>query len=83
MFAGFFLIACACLNVLYIICATRVNIVFVLIFFTACLGFILAASARWVLAEGNLAVATKLVTVSYRLNNFVALNNGMASLTIR
>jgi len=62
---AFFLIACACLNVLFVICATRVNIVFMLIFFGAGLGFVLAAAARWCIAEGALVTAGRLVVVSF------------------
>jgi hypothetical protein len=64
---GFFLISCACLNVFFTICATRINVVFLVIFFGATLGFILAASARWRLAEGDLATAGSLVVVSCTL----------------
>jgi hypothetical protein len=53
------------LNVLFVICATRVNIVFLLIFFGAGLGFVLAAAARWCIAEGALVTAGRLVVVSF------------------
>ena len=70
---GFFLIACACLNVLYMICATRVNVVFVVIFFGAALGFILAASARWCIAEGSVITAGRLVVVSHPISRLEGL----------
>lgn len=46
------------------ICATRINIVFMLVFFGAGLGFVLAAAARWCIAEGALVTAGRLVIVS-------------------
>jgi hypothetical protein len=58
-----FLIACACLNLFFLICATRINVVFFVIFLGATLGFILAASARWCIAEGHVALAGRLVVV--------------------
>ncbi|KAK3704136.1 hypothetical protein LTR37_013976 [Vermiconidia calcicola] len=58
---GFFLIACAILNVLFTICATRINVVFVVIFVGATMGFVLAASSRWCLANGNVGAAGQLV----------------------
>jgi uncharacterized protein len=65
-----FLIACAVLNVLFLICATRINVVFFVIFLGATLGFILAASARWCIAEGHVALAGRLVVVSTTLLHF-------------
>jgi hypothetical protein len=58
-----FLIACAALNLFFLICATRINVVFLAIFFGATLGFTLAASARWCIAEGHVALAGRLVVV--------------------
>lgn len=66
-----FLIACAVLNVLFLICATRINVVFFVIFLGATLGFILAASARWCIAEGHVALAGRLVVVSTTLLHFL------------
>ena len=61
--SGMFLIACAVLNIFFLICATRINVVFFVIFLGASLGFILAASARWCIAEGHVALAERLVVV--------------------
>lgn len=60
---AFFLISVAALNILFIIMATRINIVFLLVFTGAFLGFVLAASARWCLAEGSTELAGRLVVV--------------------
>jgi hypothetical protein len=65
-----FLIACAVLNVLFLICATRINVVFFVIFLGASLGFILAASARWSIAEGHVALAGRLVVVCITLLHY-------------
>ena len=65
--SGMFLIACAVLNIFFLICATRINVVFFVIFLGASLGFILAASARWCIAEGHVALAERLVVVSHAL----------------
>ena len=61
---AFFLIACAALNLLFIICATRINVVFFIIFIGAFLGFVFAASARWCIAEGYIVTAGHLVVVN-------------------
>ena len=48
------------------ICATRINVVFFIVFTGACLGFVLAAAARWCVADGRLALAGRLVVVSWQ-----------------
>jgi hypothetical protein len=60
-----FLIACAALILFCTICATRNNVVFIVVFIGASLGFVLAASARWSIAEGHIALAGRLVVVGH------------------
>lgn len=49
---------------LFIIAATRINAVFLLIFIGAGLGFVLLASALWATAELSMAAAGHLMVVS-------------------
>jgi hypothetical protein len=51
----------AILSLIYLICSLRTNLVFVLVFTAATLGFTLAASAFWTLAQGKLVVRGKLL----------------------
>jgi hypothetical protein len=67
---AFFLIACAVLNVFFVIAALKVNVVYLLIFVTAGLGFTLLAAAFWALAEGAVAAGTSLQVVSNPLLGF-------------
>jgi hypothetical protein len=52
------------LNVFFVIAALKVNIVYLLIFVSAGLGFTLIAAAFWALAEGAVAAGTSLTVVS-------------------
>jgi len=52
------------LNVLFIVAALKVNVVFLLIFVTAGLGFTLLAAAFWALAEGATSAGMQLQVVS-------------------
>lgn len=49
---------------IYLICALRTNIVFVIIFITLCLGFLLNAGYYWQMALGHIALASRLQIVS-------------------
>jgi hypothetical protein len=53
------------LNVFFVIAALKVNVVYLLIFVTAGLGFTLLAAAFWALAEGAVAAGTSLQVVSF------------------
>ncbi|KAH8672294.1 GPR1/FUN34/yaaH family-domain-containing protein [Ilyonectria robusta] len=60
---GFWLVFMGLLAVVYLICALRTNVVFVIIFFTLIPAFALLTGAFWVLAEdytGNADLANKL-----------------------
>lgn len=52
------------MNLFFMICATKINVVFFLIFAGAGLGFTLLSSALWALAEGALDAGAKLLVVS-------------------
>jgi hypothetical protein len=58
------------LNVFFIIAALKVNVVYLLIFVTAGLGFTLLAAAFWALAEGAVATGTSLQVVSAPILTF-------------
>ncbi|KAH8900134.1 hypothetical protein GQ53DRAFT_869462 [Thozetella sp. PMI_491] len=61
---GFFMLWMGVICLVYLICALRVNICFVLIFFTLLLAFCLLTGAYWLLASdytGNAAMAGKLI----------------------
>lgn len=60
------------LAVVYLICALRTNVVFVIIFFTLIPAFALLTGAFWVLAEdytGNADLANKLFVVRWIILN--------------
>jgi hypothetical protein len=59
------------LNVFFVIAALKVNVVYLLIFVTAGLGFTLLAAAFWALAEGAVAAGTSLQVVSIPLYCFL------------
>lgn len=59
---AFFPVSIGCLNIIFMVAATRVNAVFFLVFTSAGLGFFLLASALWSIADGH-AVAGKLLVV--------------------
>lgn len=52
------------MNVFFVIAALKVNVVYLLIFVSAGLGFTLLAAAFWALAEGAVAAGTQLQVVS-------------------
>ena len=56
------------MNVFFIIAALKVNVVYLLIFVTAGLGFTLLAAAFWALAEGAVAAGTSLQVVSITIH---------------
>ncbi|RDW64933.1 hypothetical protein BP6252_10584 [Coleophoma cylindrospora] len=58
---GFYTISMAMLSTIFLVCSFRTNVVFVLIFTCADLGFILVTGAFWQLAQGNAAVGSKLL----------------------
>lgn len=62
---AFFPIVVACMNAFFCICATKINVVFFLVFAGAGLGFTLLGSALWAVAEGALAASEKLLVVSF------------------
>jgi hypothetical protein len=64
---AFWPLAIAILNLFFLICATRINIIFVLIFFGAGLGFSLLCAALFALGDGLLDAGSKLLVVSAHL----------------
>jgi hypothetical protein len=56
--------AIAILNVFFLICATRINAVFVFIFFGAGLGFSLLCAALFAFGDGLVDAGSKLLVVS-------------------
>jgi succinate-acetate transporter protein len=54
----------AVLMLIFMICATRTNVVYTLIFLTLLVVFLLLSSAYWLLAEGNASAGNKCVKVS-------------------
>lgn len=70
---GFFLLAMTIPSIIYLICALRINAVFVIIFATLVPALMLLLGAFWVWAEdydGNTALATRLCVVSWLLASF-------------
>lgn len=51
------------MNLFFTICATKINLVFILIFVGAGLGFTLLSAALWCLAEAALETGNKLLVV--------------------
>jgi len=58
---AFLFITMAVLMLIFMICATRTNIVYTLIFLTLLVVFLLLSSAYWLLAEGNSAGGSRCV----------------------
>ena len=54
----------AVLMLIFMICATRINVVYTLIFLCLLLVFLLLSSAYWELGQGNAAVGDRCVKVS-------------------
>lgn len=57
---GFFMLAMAFLCFIYLICALRTNVVFVLIFFGLMMTFALLCGAHWEVASGHVVAAANL-----------------------
>lgn len=51
------------LNIIFMICSTKVNAIFFTLFVGAALGFFLFTAALWALAEGHLTTGATLVVV--------------------
>lgn len=64
---AFFFIFMALLMLIYTICATRINVVFVLIFLSLIVVFSLLAAAYWNLGAGNEVLGNRLTVVSLGL----------------
>ncbi|CEJ59434.1 Putative GPR1/FUN34/YaaH-class plasma membrane protein [Penicillium brasilianum] len=58
---AFLFVTMAVLMLIFMICATRTNIVYTLIFLTLLVVFLLLSSAYWLLAEGSLSAGNKCV----------------------
>jgi uncharacterized protein len=58
---AFYALFMGLLSFIFLICSLRTNLIFVLIFTAACLGFLLAAGAFWATAAGMAIGATLLV----------------------
>lgn len=58
---AFFTLFMGLLCLIYLICALRTNIVFVIIFFTLTLGFAVLSGSYWQAAQGNADISRKLV----------------------
>lgn len=58
---GFYALSMTLLSFIFTICSLRTNIVFVLVFITATMGFGFATGAFWTLALGNISFGTTLV----------------------
>ncbi|KAE8312234.1 GPR1/FUN34/yaaH family-domain-containing protein [Aspergillus transmontanensis] len=58
---AFLFIAMAILVTIYMICATRTNLVYVLIFAALILVFVCLAAAYWCLADGDVGVGSRLI----------------------
>lgn len=54
----------SCMNIFFMICATKINAVFFLLFMGAGTGFLLFASCLWALADGAVEISGKLLMVS-------------------
>ena len=61
---AFFFISMAVMMLIFMICATRTNVVYTVLFLTLLIVFLLLSSAHWLLAEGNSVAGIKYVKVS-------------------
>lgn len=57
----------AVLMLIFMICATRTNLVYTLIFLSLLIVFLLLSSAYWTLGEGSAAVGARCVKVCHTL----------------
>jgi uncharacterized protein len=77
LFTGFITLWMAVLSVVFLVCALRTNICFVIIFLSLIINFCLLTSAYWLLAAdyaGNAAAANKMVVVSDPCKNSTAMD---------
>ncbi|EXU95435.1 GPR1/FUN34/yaaH family protein [Metarhizium robertsii] len=58
---AFFPITLACLNAIFMICATKINLVFLSVFAGASLGFTLLAATLWTLSKGAIEASARLL----------------------
>lgn len=71
--------------IIFLICALRVNVCFVVIFLTLALAFMLLTGAYWVLASdyaGNAAMAGKLLVVRYSIITSALTMTDVVSITV-
>lgn len=68
---AFLFIAMAILVTIYMICATRTNLVYVLIFAALILVFVCLAAAYWRLADGDTVVGNRLIVVCFSVSPFL------------
>lgn len=61
---GFYPLALAMLSFLFLLCSLRTNLVFVLVFICATLGFSFAAAGLWYTALGSTATGTTFVVAT-------------------
>lgn len=54
----------AVLMLIFMVCATRINVVYTLIFLSLLLVFLLLSAAYWQLGQGNAAIGDRCVKVS-------------------
>jgi succinate-acetate transporter protein len=60
---AFFILCMGILTLMYLICALRINLVFVIIFLFLDIAFFLLAAAYWLIAQGNTDLASKVEIV--------------------
>ncbi|EME40933.1 hypothetical protein DOTSEDRAFT_136849 [Dothistroma septosporum NZE10] len=61
---GFYPLSLAILSLIFLMCSTRTNLVFFLVFVAATMGFGFAAGSFWQIANGNIVLAGKLLVGS-------------------
>lgn len=78
MITAFLFITMAVLMLIFMICATRINVVYTLIFLNLLLVFLLLSAAYWQLGQGNAAIGDRCVKVSIipSLYDFAAILTG-------
>lgn len=65
--SAFLFITMAVLMLIFMICATRTNVVYTLIFLSLLLVFLLLTGAYWDLGEGNTVAGERCVKVYFQL----------------
>lgn len=68
--AAFWPLAAGMLSLVFLVGALRVNVVFVMVFFTVSLGFLLLAGAFWEMGLNDMDLFTKLCQVSQSMQPF-------------